>query len=181
MTTTTQITSITTTPAATTTTTQDTRYDHYDPSRKHDSYPSRHYHERRNNHAGHDYYPSRDEERFDDWDDKRSLLASTCPWDRVSFDINGPWISGNVGDTLTVRRTLTAVSSGKGGRPVHFRAVAEAAPGSDFSTDVPPPSVSLTEGESEDVIIMKASSTTPLDTHQVGQVSNASLLVPHLV
>lgn len=79
--------------------------------------------------------------------------------------MNGPWISGNVGDTLTVRRTLTAVCSGKGGRPVHFRAVAEAAPGSDFSTDVSPPSVSLTEGESEDVIItVKARSTTPLDT-----------------
>jgi hypothetical protein len=110
-------------------------------------------------------------EKHGSQDGNARLLASTCPWDKVSFDLNSPWISGNVGDTLIVRRTLTGVCSGEKRRPVHFTAVAEAGPGSDFSIVVSPPSVWLAEGESESVIItVKARSTTPLNTHQIGQV-----------
>lgn len=109
-------------------------------------------------------------EKDTDWVAEQRLAASTCPWDKVSFDINGPWVSGNVGGTLIVRRTLTAVCGRKGG-PVRFKAVTRTAVDSDFSIKVWPQSVWLVDGESATVTItVKAHATTPLDTYQFGEV-----------
>lgn len=98
------------------------------------------------------------------------LVASTCPWDKVSFDINSPSISGNVGDTLIVRRTLKSVCAEEG--PVRFRAVVStAAADGNFTISVSPESVSLSEGKSVTVTItIKANARTPLNKYQFGQV-----------
>ena len=98
------------------------------------------------------------------------LIASTCPLDKVSFDINGPSISGNVGGSMVVQRTVTAVCSEQEG-PLHFTATTSVTDGSSFAIEVWPSSLKLSDGESATVTItISALSDTPMDTYQFGQV-----------
>lgn len=98
------------------------------------------------------------------------LIASPCPLDKVSFDINSPSISGNVGGSLIVQRVLTGVCPGAEG-PLHFTAVPSVDSGSAFSIDVWPSSVDLADGESATVLVtISALADTPMDTYQFGQV-----------
>lgn len=115
------------------------------------------------------YHPDYHSYDKDDQFDIRSVAASTCPADKVSFDLNGPSISGNVGGTLVVQRSLTAVCSGDG--PVHFTALTSASPGSTFSISVWPQAVTLSELESTTVTVtVQATRGTPLNQYQFGQV-----------
>jgi len=101
--------------------------------------------------------------------DVRRVAASTCPADKVSYDLNGPWVSGNVGGTLVVQRTLTAVTVGTG--RVRFTASTSTSPGSSFSISVSPQAVTLADGDSATVTIkVSATDGTPLDKYQFGQV-----------
>jgi len=97
------------------------------------------------------------------------VAASTCPADKVSYDLNGPWVSGNVGGTLVVQRTLTAVLPATG--RVRFTASTSTSPGSSFSISVSPQAVTLADGDSATVTIkVSATDGTPLDNYQFGQV-----------
>lgn len=157
--------------------------DHY---RQTDQDYHKHTGDRNNQHTGGGYYRRTDEGYYKHTDlpygdDSRQvgdsyLVAATCPWDKVSFDINSPSISGNVGDTLIVQRTLRSVCAEEGA--VRFRAVASTGADGNFSITVSPESVSLSEGKSATVTItIKANARTPLNKYQFGQVRAHCLAV----
>jgi len=112
--------------------------------------------------------------------DVQRVAASTCPADKVSYDLNGPWVSGNVGGTLVVQRTLTAVLPGTG--RVRFTASTSTSPGSSFSISVSPQAVTLADGDSATVTIkVSATDGTPLNNYQFGQVRQGADLFAMVV
>lgn len=84
-------------------------------------------------HGRYRHYPAHQEKPDAPFDlNVERVAASECPADKVSFDLNGPAVSGNVGGTLVVRRTLTAMCFEKDG-PMHFTAMPSVSPGSTFN------------------------------------------------